>query len=88
MDSLDVLALPVIIELADVTFLDTSGVRPLIVAARRREREGLPPVLIGQASTPARLLLDVTHLDGKPHLDVAAWDGLLSSDGAANRAAG
>lgn len=76
MDSLDMLELPIIIDLAEVTFLDSAGVAPLVVAARRRERAGLPPVLIGQTSQSARYLFDVTHLGGNPRLDLARWDRL------------
>lgn len=88
MDSLDLLGLPICVELGAVTFLDTAGIRPLVDAARRREQHRLPPILIGEASASARYLLNVTHLNGNPRLDVAAWDELLPSGEAWGEAAG
>ena len=75
MESLDLLAyLPVDVDLSAVTFLDTSGVRPLVEATSRRRHRRLPTVRIGRCSPAARFFLDVSGLDGRPHLDLAAWD--------------
>jgi anti-anti-sigma factor len=75
MESLDLLAyMSVEVDLSEVTFLDSSGVNPLVEASRRRQLAQLPPILIGVCSPAARHLLDVAELDGRPYLDVAAWD--------------
>jgi anti-anti-sigma factor len=82
MVSLDLLAyLPVVVDLSEVTFLDSSGVRPLVEATLRRRRGQLPPVRIGRCSPAARYFLDASGLNGRPHLDLAAWDHL--ADGGA-----
>jgi anti-anti-sigma factor len=75
MESLDLLAyMSVDVDLGEVTFLDSSGVSPLVEASRRRQFAQLPPILIGLCSSSARCLLDVAELGGNPYLDVAAWD--------------
>jgi anti-anti-sigma factor len=87
MDSLDLLAyLPVDVDLSNVTFLDSSGIGPLVEAAVRRRDGQLSAVRIGRCSTAARYFLDVLGLNGRPHLDCAAWDQ-LAARGAAARAA-
>ncbi len=74
LSSVDGLPITLHIELINVTFLDLSGVEPLVEAARRRTVQELPPLLIGGCSTPVRRLLDAAGLDGNPFLDLAAWD--------------
>jgi anti-anti-sigma factor len=77
--SLDVLNVPVTVELAAVSFIDSYGIAPVVEASRRRLTKRLPPVYIGACSPPARRLLDVTGLGGHPHLDLARWDRLILS---------
>ena len=48
------------VAMADVTFLDTSGVRPLVEASRRRRRPRWPPLLIVGISRPAKRLLTLS----------------------------
>jgi anti-anti-sigma factor len=75
---LDPLPITIHVDLSDVTFLDISGVQPLVEAAIRRRQRRFPPVLIGECSRAARRLLDIVQLGGKPHLSVAAWDRLAT----------
>ena len=72
--SLDSLMAPVEVDLSQVTFLDSHGVRPVIEASRRRSQLGLPALAIIAASRPARRLLQVAGIGGNPTLDVPAWD--------------
>jgi anti-anti-sigma factor len=76
---LDPFPITIHVNLADVTFLDLSGVQPLVEATLRRRQRRLPPVLIGECSRAARRLLDVVQLGGNPHLSVAAWDRLATA---------
>src|ERR1700712_1824771 len=55
-------AMPLHVAMADVTFLDTAGVWPLVEAARRRRDYDWPPLLIGSISRPAKRLLTVSGL--------------------------
>ena len=66
------------VAMADVTFLDTSGVRPLVEASRRRRDHDWPPLLIVGISRPAKRLLTLSGLGEGPHLDVAGWDQLVA----------
>lgn len=68
-------------DLTDVTFIDTSGVRPLVGAARRRRDHGRPPLLIDGFSRSAQRLLTLVRLGTGPQLDSDGWDRL----GAARR---
>lgn len=75
LDGLDVaFQLPLCVDLSRLTFLDTSGVRPLVEAARRRIADDGGPVVIGDCSPAARYFLQVARLGGRPYLDVRAWD--------------
>ena len=76
LESLDPLTVPIHVDLESVTFIDSSGLQPLIDATRRRRDQEMPPLLIGTCSRPARRLLNCTNLHGDPLLDVAAWDRL------------
>jgi anti-anti-sigma factor len=77
MVSLDLMAyMAVDVDLGEVTFLDSSGVGPLVEATRRRRRDHLSPLLIGKCGRAARYFLDVSGLQGRPHLDLSAWDRL------------
>lgn len=62
------------VDLAQVTFLDTIGVRPLVDAARRRRDHDRPPLLIDGISRPAKRLLKLAGLGEGPHLDIDGWD--------------
>ena len=74
LDSLNLLIVRVGVDMATVTFIDTTGITPLADAARRRHQLQLPPVLVVNSSSCVRRLLDLTHLGGNPHLDLTAWD--------------
>ena len=74
LDSLHPLHLTIDADLADVTFVDSAGIAPLADAARQREHDRMPPLLITACSRPERRLLEVTRLRGDPALDVAAWE--------------
>jgi anti-anti-sigma factor len=62
------------IDMANVTFLDTAGVVPLVEAARRRRDHDWPPLLIEAISRPAKRLLTMVGLGNGPQLDVDGWD--------------
>jgi anti-anti-sigma regulatory factor len=79
MQSLELLQVTVHIDLAMVSFLDSSGVEPLVEATRRRRDLQLPPLLVDRCSQSARLLLDAAGLDGDPYLNIDAWDRLQSA---------
>jgi ABC-type transporter Mla MlaB component len=73
--SLDLLGyMAVDVDLSAVTFLDSSGMAPLIEVARRRRDAQLSPVLVGECSAQARFFLDRAQLGGQPYLDIDAWD--------------
>jgi anti-anti-sigma factor len=76
MASLDRFSGEIHLDLSQVAFLDSSGLQPLVEATRRRQSQGLPPVLIDAAARPVKRLLEVAALGGDPVLDVAAWDQL------------
>lgn len=83
LDSLSILTVPVHVDMAAVTFLDSSGVAPLVEATRQRAAPS-PPIIIGERSQPVRHLLRAAGLGDEPVLDVEAWDQLsvtsMSSD--------
>ncbi|MDY7104308.1 MAG: STAS domain-containing protein [Actinomycetota bacterium] len=58
---------PIEIELADVTFIDSSGLRVLVAERQKRGQDGL---VLRSPSAVVRRLLEVTGLDG--HLRVLA----------------
>lgn len=62
----------VLLDLAEVTFVDSSGLRVLIDAHQRAERGGRRLVLV-EPSPVVRRLLDISGLDGLLHVrpDVA-----------------
>jgi anti-anti-sigma factor len=74
--SLDRLGAEIRVDLTRVSFLDTSGVEPLVEACRRRVALGLPPLLLTGTSPAARRLLDTIGLNGGGTVDVRAWDRL------------
>ena len=76
LSSLDRLEVPVDVDMSEVTFIDSHGIRPLVEATRRRRSLGLPAVHLVAFSNPVRRLLQVSGLGGAPHLDVQAWDRL------------
>jgi ABC-type transporter Mla MlaB component len=73
-ERLESLVMPVSVDLAEVTFLDSTGLWPLIEATRQRERSGVGALLIVDRSRQAQFFLDVAALDGNPRLDVECWD--------------
>jgi anti-anti-sigma factor len=80
MQSLDRLTTAAVhVDLADVRFLDSSGLQPLIEATRRRRVVRLPPVIIGECSVAVLRLLHALGIDADPMLDVDAWDALAES---------
>lgn len=52
-------SVPVVVDLADVTFMDSRGLGALL-AANERSREGGAPLRIHRPSDPVRRLLDVS----------------------------
>jgi anti-anti-sigma factor len=75
-ESLDRLQAPVHVDMADVTFLDSSGMTPVVDAARHRRGLAMPPIMVERCSRVARRFIDVAGLRGDPLLDVDAWDRL------------
>jgi anti-anti-sigma factor len=76
LERLDAVRSPLTIDMSDVTFLDCTGLQPLIESTRHREHLGLDALLIGDRSRQAQFLFDATGLGGDPYLDLAAWDRL------------
>ena len=66
------------VDMSDVTFLDSSGVRPLVDTARHRRATSAPPLSIVSPSTAARRLLHAAGLGIGPQLNIDAWDRLDS----------
>jgi anti-anti-sigma factor len=77
---------PVKVDLSEVWFMDTSGLRPLIEATRHRRADGLEPLLVGPCSPPVMHLLNAIGVAADPVLDVDAWD-LLACSGKSPRKA-
>ena len=61
------------VDLSDVSFLDTSGVLPVVDAARRRRDYDWPPLLIANPSRAARRLLAAAGLGPGPVMDIDSW---------------
>ena len=78
MESLNWLDLTIHVDLAAVTFIDSTGLTPIVEAAQRRQQHRLPTVTVDQCSHVARRLLQVTRLGGNPHLDLAGWEAFWS----------
>jgi anti-anti-sigma factor len=74
--SLQSLPALVLVDLSDCTFLDTTGIAPLVEAARDRHERGWPEVRIEARSAAVERLLQTSGLGGDPLLDLAAWDAL------------
>ena len=66
------------VDMTEVAFIDTSGVRPLVDAARRRRDQGRAPLLIDGISRPAQRLLTVAGLGAGQQLDIDGWDRLAA----------
>jgi anti-sigma B factor antagonist len=62
------------VDMARVSFLDSTGVRPLVEAARRRRDHEQPQLLINSASLAVLRLLRAAGLGSGPALDVDGWD--------------
>src|ERR1700712_1022806 len=54
------------VNLAEVTFMDTAGLWPLIEATRSRRQLQLGPVLIGPCSRPVLRLMHLLGIDAAP----------------------
>jgi anti-anti-sigma factor len=76
MESLDVLDMPIHVDLSEVRFMDSAGLQPLVEATRRRRMQDKRPVVIGVCSRPVLRLLDAGGVGASPSLDVEAWDRL------------
>ena len=74
LESLDGLHMTICIDMAAVTFIDCTGLLPIVDTARRRERQQLPPVKVGECSLIGRRLLLVTGLGAGPVLDLVGWE--------------
>jgi anti-anti-sigma factor len=80
-DSLDVLTVPIRVDMSAVTFLDSSGLAPLIEATRRRMTSHSPLFVVKQ-SLPVRRLLALLGTTDNPVLDVRArWIGRSATPG-------
>ncbi len=78
LDDLDRMpAMTLHIDMAHMSFLDTTGVGPLVEAARRRRDHDWPPLLIEGTSRPAKRLLTLAGLGSGPQSDFVEWDRLL-----------
>jgi anti-anti-sigma factor len=62
------------LDLSGVTFFDSSALEPLVAASRRRAAEGQSPIAIEATSSAVDRILDLLQVDGRPLLDVDAWD--------------
>lgn len=71
---LELIASAVCIDLSGVTFLDSSGIEPIILLARTRASWGLPPIRVGACSPAALRLLRLAARPGDPGLDLGAMD--------------
>ena len=71
--SLDVLAVPIQVDMSAVTFMDSYGLTPLIEATRRRTASR-PPLLVVKQSRQVRRLLAAIGMTDAPVLDIRAWD--------------
>lgn len=74
--SLEAISAPVVVDMVDVTFLDSSGLTPIIDSSIRRRNRGLPGITLSGCSQAARRLLEVTGVRGDPELDLKAWERL------------
>ena len=73
LESLDGLHMTVCIDMAAVTFIDSTGLQPIVDAARRRQQRRLPQVTIGECNFVSRRLLQITGLGPGPVLDLGGW---------------
>ncbi len=80
LESLDRLDLTIVIDLSAVTFIDSTGLLPIVQTAERRQQLGLAPVVIGECSAVGRRLLEITRLGGNPTLDLESWAALGSDE--------
>jgi len=67
------------VDLAEVTFMDSGGLRPIIEATRRRRELQLPPLVLKQCSTSVCRLLNALGMGAGPVLDVARWDQVANA---------
>ena len=63
---------PVTLDFSGVTFMDSSGLRALLEAAKDRQGDGA--VVILDPSPQVRRVLDISLPDGAPGLDVRGGD--------------
>jgi anti-anti-sigma factor len=76
--SLDLITAGISVDMQAVTFIDSSGLFPLLEAARRRKAHGLAPILIGQCSARASLFLRLLKVNPKS-FDADGWDRDMTS---------
>jgi anti-anti-sigma factor len=88
LSSLETLPVKVHFDLREVTFLDSTGIEPLVIATRLRRQRGLPPLVIDACSEAAQRLRAAAGLGTGPMLDVSGWDRLDQADGERQSGAG
>lgn len=77
--------LPVVLDLTEVTFADSSGLQPIVESVRRRRAAGLPGLSLVAPGRAAARILALLGVAWAPEIDVDAWDAaaLVTSAGAA-----
>jgi anti-anti-sigma factor len=78
MSSLQPLAMPILVDLSAVTFLDSSGATPLFEASRQREARNQHPVELVDCGPRACQFFELVGLE-PPVLDVDVWDAITRS---------
>ena len=61
-----------VLDLTEVRFADSSGLQPVVEAARRHQATS--SLTIDGLSEPVRRIFDLLHVAYQPNIDVAAWD--------------
>lgn len=77
MASLDILTVPIHVDMSAVSFVDSSGLTPLIEATRRRTASR-SPIFVGRRSRSVRRFLEIAGMASDPVLDVNGWDRLAA----------
>jgi anti-anti-sigma factor len=67
---------PTSVDLARVTFADSSGVVPLVENARRHRERGAH-LLVVDAGPAVHRIFELLGVPFRPHIDVDAWDWSL-----------
>ncbi len=79
LDSIDILTVPTVVDMSAVTFLDSSGLAPLIHATRRRTAPH-PPIYVTVPSPVVSRFLHIAGMRNGPVLDVRRWDQLATPE--------